>query len=441
MASGNSSELYTSELGEENMDLKVNIEKTGIEKDRIKAYSSEVDSILGKLWSDKEPFTGWVKLPMKTDREELERILNCASVIQDECRELIVIGVGGSYLGARAAIHALVGFDRVRGTNMPSYAYPEVKFAGKSLSAAYLREFVEDIKKKEVAVCMISKSGTTVDPNVAFSIIKEALAEKYGEEAAARRIFVITDKGENPLRKEAEEKGYTIFDIPENVGGRYSVLSPVGLFPMAVAGIDVKAMLSGAEVMAVSPSWDIDAADYAVARYELMKSGKSMEIFEYYEPALEFFGEWLKQLFAESEGKQGKGLYPDTLQFSADLHSVGQFLQEGKQIFFETVLNIEKLWDDMTVPGSADPLIAGKSMNAINKATMEGVMAAHEAIGIPMVKIDIPELDAFYFGQLIYFFETTCAVSSYLMGVNPFDQPGVEKYKTEMKKNLEHITK
>lgn len=423
------------------MDLKVSIDKTGIEKDTIKAYSKDVDGILGKLWSDKEPYTGWVKLPMKVNHEEIEKILNIAAILQDEIRELIVLGVGGSYLGARAAIHALVGFDEVRGTHVPSFVYPEVKFAGKNFSAANLKEYVEDIKKKEVAVCMISKSGTTVDPNVAFEILRQAMLEKYGEEGTKKRLFVITDKGENALRTEAEKKGYTLLDIPENIGGRYSVLSPVGLFPMAVAGVDIKAMLEGAEAMAVSPRWDIDAADYAVARYELMKSGKSMEIFEYYEPALEYFGEWLKQLFAESEGKQGMGLYPDTLQFSADLHSVGQFLQEGNQIFFETILNIEKPWADLVVPETAHPLIAGKSMNEINKATMEGVMNAHEAIGIPMVKIDIPELDAFHFGQLVYFFETTCAITAYLMGVNPFDQPGVEKYKAEMKKNLENIGK
>ena len=417
------------------MELKINLERTGIKAETFKAYAPQIDSILGKLWSDKEDMTGWVKLPMKVNHDEMERILNTAVTVQEMCEEFIVLGVGGSYLGARAAIQAVVGPDEVRGTNVPSFTYPKVRFAGQNLSATYLREVLETVRTKETCICVISKSGDTLEPNIAFEILREAIEAKY-KEKAHERIFVITDKEQGSLRAEAIEKGYTTFDVPANIGGRYSVLTAVGLLPMAVAGVDIRAMLAGAEACAVSPKWDIDAGYYATFRYEMLKAGKSMEMFEYYEPHLEFFGEWIKQLFAESEGKNGSGLYPDTLQFSADLHSIGQYLQEGKQMFFETVLNVERPHDDLFVPDCKNPLISGKSMNEINKAAMEGVMNAHEKAGIPIVKIDIPEVDSYYMGQLFYFFETSCAISAYMMEANPFDQPGVEAYKSEMKKLL-----
>lgn len=421
------------------MDLKIDITKTGVSKEDIAGYAEDIEQAMEKLWSGKEDMTGWVNLPMKIDREEVERILNTAMIIQEQCRELIVIGIGGSYLGTRAAVQALVGFDEVYGTGIPSSHYPTVKFAGNTMSAVYLRKLLEDIRTKEVSLCVISKSGTTTEPSIAFGVLKEALINKYGKEAASKRIYAITDASKGILREEAEKEGYESFVVPDDIGGRYSVLTPVGLLPMAVAGIDIKAMLAGAEAMATSPSWDFDATDYAAARYALLQSGKDIEIFEYYEPQLEFFAEWLKQLFGESEGKNGKGLYPDSLRFSSDLHSMGQFLQEGHQIFFETVLNVEKPSRDIIISESAGELLAGKSMNQVNKAAMEGVIAAHEAVGIPVVKIDIPELNAFYFGQMIYFFETTCAITAYLMGVNPFNQPGVEQYKAEMKRRLTEL--
>lgn len=417
------------------MDLKINLDRTGIKSEEFKAYASQIDSILGKLWSDKEGMTGWVQLPMKPNHEEMERILNTAIEVQEMCEEFIVLGVGGSYLGARAAIQAVVGPDEVRGTNVPSFTYPKVRFAGQNLSATYLREVLETVRTKETCICVISKSGDTLEPNIAFEILREAIEAKY-KEKAAERIFVITDNEKGALRAEATEKGYTTFDVPANIGGRFSVLTAVGLLPMAVAGVDIRAMLAGAESCAVSPKWDIDAGFYAAFRHEMLKVEKSMEMFEYYEPHLEFFGEWIKQLFAESEGKHGSGLYPDTLQFSADLHSIGQYLQEGKQMFFETVLNVVRPHDDLFVPDCKNPLISGKSLNEINKAAMEGVMNAHEKAGIPIVKIDIPEVDSYYMGQLFYFFETTCAISAYLMDVNPFDQPGVEAYKAEMRELL-----
>lgn len=418
------------------MDLKIDISRTGITEEQIKKNSEDVDKALEKLWSGREEFTGWVKLPMEQDKDSLERILNTAVIIQEQCQELIVIGIGGSYLGTRAAVHALVGFDEVYGTGMPSGRYPKIKFAGNNISGTYHRELLEDIRTKEVSLCVISKSGTTTEPSIAFAVLKDALIKRYGKEKAAKRIYAITDAEKGVLRKEAEAEGYVTFPVPDDIGGRYSVLTAVGLLPMAVAGIDIKAMLAGAEAMATSTAWDFDAADYAVARYQLMQAGKSVEIFEYYEPQLQYFAEWLKQLFGESEGKEGKGLFPASLQFSADLHSMGQFLQEGSQIFFETILNVAEPAADIVVPESAGPLLAGKSMNQVNQAAVEGVIVAHEAAGIPIVKIDIPKLDAFYFGQMIYFFETTCGITAYMMGVNPFDQPGVESYKAEMRKKL-----
>lgn len=421
------------------MDLKIDITKTGISKEEIAGYAEDIELAMEKLWSGKEEMTGWVNLPMKIDKEEVERILNTAMVIQEQCRELIVIGIGGSYLGTRAAVQALVGFDEVYGTGIPSGHYPAVKFAGNTMSAVYLKKLLEDIRTKEVSLCVISKSGTTTEPSIAFTVLKEALIKKYGKEEAYKRIYAITDVSKGVLREEAEREGYQSFAVPDDVCGRYSILTPVGLLPMAVAGIDIKAMLAGAEAMATSPNWDFDSADYAAVRYALLQAGKNIEIFEYYEPQLEFFAEWLKQLFGESEGKDGKGLYPDSLRFSSDLHSMGQFLQEGHQIFFETVINVEKPSRDIIIPASAGELLAGKSINQVNKAAMEGVIAAHEAVGIPVVKIDIPELNAFYFGQMIYFFETTCAITAYLMGVNPFNQPGVEQYKAEMKRRLTEL--
>ncbi|QHI72040.1 glucose-6-phosphate isomerase [Aminipila terrae] len=421
------------------MDLGIDVSKAGISMEEIKQCSKDIEKVMEKLWSGKEEMTGWVKLPLQIDQEQLGKILDAAIVIQDQCEELIVIGIGGSYLGTRAAVNALVGYDEIYDTGVPADRYPSVKFAGNTMSAVYLDKLLEDIRKKEVCLCIISKSGNTIEPSIAFAVLKEELIKKYGKEKASKRIYAITDANTGVLREEADREGYVSFNVPDDIGGRYSVLTPVGLLPMAAAGIDIRAMLAGAEAMAVSPAWDLDAVNYATARFALLQSGKELEIFEYYEPQLEFFAEWLKQLFGESEGKEGKGLYPDSLRFSSDLHSMGQFLQEGRQIFFETVLNIEKPSRDLIVPESAGDLVAGKSLSQINKAAMEGVISAHSAAGIPVIRIDIPELNAFNFGQMIYFFETTCAITSYLMGVNPFNQPGVEQYKEEMKKKLSQI--
>lgn len=414
------------------MDIKIDLLRSNISDTQITNQKVGVDHALEKLWSGKEDFTGWVKLPLQYDRDELERILHTADKIQEQCKLFIVIGIGGSYLGTRAVVHALAE-HAVSGC-------PEVRFAGNNISGTYHAALIDEMALKDTCICVISKSGTTTESSIAFAVLKEELIKKYGAEVANKRIYAVTDGEKGVLREEAEAEGYETFVVPNDVGGRYSVLTAVGLLPIAVAGIDVTELLKGAETVATAPEWDFHAGDYAVTRYELLKAGKYIEVFEYYEPQLIYLAEWLKQLFGESEGKDGKGLFPASLQFSTDLHSMGQFLQEGNQIFFETILNVIHPDQDIIVPDSAGKLLAGKSMNQVNQAAMRGVMAAHEAVGIPMIKIDIPELTPYYFGQIIYFFETTCAITAYLMGVNPFNQPGVEQYKEEMKKILSNQT-
>ncbi|MDF2657047.1 MAG: glucose-6-phosphate isomerase [Bacillota bacterium] len=408
--------------------IKLDLSRSLVEAQELQTAAPGLLEAKTKLWSENEPFTGWVKLPFQYDRAELDAVLAAAEQIRKQCDILIVIGIGGSYLGAQAAISALTTGKETG---------PEVCFAGQNLSGTYHKELLERIKDKELCLCVISKSGTTTESSVAFSILKDELYRKYGREEANRRIYAITDARKGILREETTREGYVSFVVPDNVGGRYSVLTAVGLLPIAVAGIDVKEMLTGAESAAALEKEDHGpAAQLAAARMALLKRGKAIEVYEYYEPRLFFFGEWLKQLFGESEGKDGKGIFPAALQFSTDLHSMGQFLQDGNQIFFETVLNVLKPAEDILVPESAGELLAGKSMNEINQAAVEGVIAAHEAVGVPIIKLEIPELTPYYFGQLVYFFETACAVSGYLNGVNPFDQPGVESYKAEMRKVL-----
>ncbi len=406
--------------------LKLDLSRSLVEPQTISACKAELEDAKNRLWSGKEPFTGWVNLPFAYDRKELSDILSAAEQIRKQCEVLIVIGIGGSYLGAQAAISAL-----------RKETAPEIYFAGQNLSGTYHKELLDKIKGKELCLCVISKSGTTTESSVAFSILKDELYRKYGREEAAKRIYAITDAEKGILREETTREGYVSFVVPDDIGGRYSVLTAVGLLPIAVAGVDVNAMLQGAEAEAeTAKEAGADAASLAAARIALYNRGKAIEVFEYYEPKLQFFAEWLKQLFGESEGKDGKGIFPAALQFSTDLHSMGQFLQDGNQIFFETVLNVLDPPDDLIVPESAGELLAGRSMNAINQAAVEGVITAHQATGVPIIKLDIPALTPHYFGQLVYFFEMTCALSGYLNDVNPFDQPGVESYKTEMRKVL-----
>lgn len=405
------------------MDLRVDISRSGLTSEEINAKKDAVDAALERLWSGKEDFTGWVKLPLEYDKNEVERILNVSDIIRQQCGLMIVIGIGGSYLGAKAAIDAL--------EKEPDA--PQVKFAGINLSAVYHAQLLREMELQDVCLCVISKSGTTVETTATFNIFKKALIEKYGKEEAVKRIYAITDEKHGALREETEAEGYTSFVIPSDIGGRYSVLTPVGLLPIAVAGVDIRGLLQGAETMASSPEWDFDASAYAVARFLLLQKGKAVEAIQHYEPGLKYFVEWIKQLFGESEGKDGTGLFPAGLELTADLHSMGQFLQQGSQIFFETVLNVKNSPVDLTIP--AGPL-EGKTLNQLNRAAVRGVIEAHSSAGVPIIRIDIPQLNAFYYGQLIYFFETSCAITAMLMGVNPFDQPGVEAYKKEMKKEI-----
>lgn len=408
--------------------LKLDLSRSLLGPQTITASQAELENAKNKLWSGKEPFTGWVNLPFDYDKKELKEILAAAEKIRKQCDVLIVIGIGGSYLGAQAAVSAL---------RTEKESVPEIYFAGQNLSGTYHKELLEKIKGKGLCLCVISKSGTTTESSVAFSILKDELYKRYGKEEAAKRIYAITDGEKGILREETSREGYVSFVVPDDIGGRYSILTAVGLLPIAAAGIDIEAMLKGAESAAeASKKEKADASLLAATRVSLLNSGKTIEVFEYYEPRLQFFAEWLKQLFGESEGKDGKGIFPAALQFSTDLHSMGQFLQDGNQIFFETVLNVLNPPGDLIVPESAGELLAGKSMNAINQAAVEGVIAAHEATGVPIIKLDIPELTPHCFGQLVYFFETACALSGYLNGVNPFDQPGVESYKKEMRKAL-----
>ncbi len=410
------------------MDIRVDVRKCRIPEEALKEGRARADGVLERLWSGEEEFTGWVRLPMEFDRDELERILRTAERIREQCRLLVVIGIGGSYLGTRAVLHALAG------RSVPGC--PEIRYAGHHLSGTAHAELLEEMEEKDTCLCVISKSGTTTESSIAFGILKDAMIRKYGPEAASARIYAVTDREKGILRQEVREEGYAAFDVPENIGGRYSVLTAVGLLPLAAAGVDIRELLRGAEAMAGDPLWDDEAVDYGVARYQLMNAGKAVEVFEYYEPQLRYLAEWLKQLFGESEGKEGKGLFPASLQLTSDLHSMGQFLQEGSPIVFETVLNVLRPDADLEIPPSAGALLAGKTMNQVNRIAVEAVIAAHEAAGVPVIRIDIPQLTAYYLGQLIYFFETTCAITAGLMGVNAFDQPGVEAYKAEMRRLL-----
>lgn len=369
-------------------------------------------------------FTGWVRLPEETGDELLEDIRSAAEAIRKQCTLFIVIGIGGSFLGAKAMIDALGGSRE---------GWPEVAFAGFHMSAAYHRRLLRRMEKEQVCLCVISKSGRTVEPFLAYAIFKEKLMEMYGEEEAWRRITVITDAKRGELRPEAEAKGLRSYVIADDIGGRYSVLSPVGLLPIAVAGHDVRRMISGAKEMAQdAESWENGLLQYAATRCALQKSGRQVEAFEFFEADLSYFGQWLVQLFGESEGKGGKGAFPTCLWFSRDLHSMGQFLQQGSPIFYETVISVSHRAEDLRISEKTGGSFAGKTLEQINTCAEQGVIAAHRKADVPVLTVGVDRLDEASLGGMIYFFEMSAAVSGYLLGVNPFDQPGVEAYKSEM---------
>ncbi len=381
-------------------------------------------------------FTGWVTLPEDYDKNEFARIKNAAKKIREQSDVLVVIGIGGSYLGARAAIEFLKGqfynsFD-------PSL---KILFAGNSISGSYLSDILKLCENKRVSVNIISKSGTTTEPAIAFRIFREMLEKQYGEKGAAERIFCTTDKSKGTLKKLADEKGYECFVVPDNVGGRYSVLTAVGLLPIAAAGCDIDALMKGAKDAKV----DYSSADYesnpclkyAAVRNLLYRGGKSVEMLVSYEPKFAMMAEWFKQLFGESEGKENKGIFPASVTFSTDLHSMGQFIQEGSRIMFETVVQIKNAGEDIVIKEDSDNgdglnFLAGKDMSYVNEKAFEGTVLAHTDGEVPNLVITVDKADEENLGRLIYFFERACAVSGYMLGVNPFNQPGVEAYKKNM---------
>lgn len=382
-------------------------------------------------------FLGWVSLPADYDREEFSRIKAAAAKIRSDSDILIVIGIGGSYLGARAAIEFLKGpyYNSLRD------GAPEIYFAGNSISGAYLSDIMELCRGKRVSVNIISKSGTTTEPAVAFRVLRRYLEEQYGEKGAAERIYCTTDKSKGTLKKLADEKGYECFVVPDDVGGRYSVLTAVGLLPIAAAGADIDRLMQGAakamEIYNEPDMYKNGCYIYAALRNALYRKGKSVELLVSYEPRFTMMAEWFKQLFGESEGKDGKGLFPASVTFSTDLHSMGQFIQDGSRIMFETVVAFGESDKDITIKAEADDgdglnFLAGRTMSYVNSKAFEGTVLAHTDGGVPNFVITVDRPDEENLGELIYFFEKACAVSGYLLGVNPFDQPGVESYKKNM---------
>ena len=380
-------------------------------------------------------FTGWVRLPEEYDKEEFARIQAAAKKIRSDSQVLVVIGIGGSYLGARAVIELLGSADHKLSPNKP-----EIFFAGNGLSTDAMGDLIDYLADKDWSINIISKSGTTTEPAVAFRVFKGLLEEKYGKEAARKRIYATTDAHKGALKGLADAEGYEEFVVPDAVGGRYSVLTAVGLLPIAVAGVDIEALMAGAaEAMDIlaKPGADNIAWQYAAARNALYDAGKSVELLVGYEPAFRFFAEWWKQLYCESEGKDGKGLLPASVEFTADLHSMGQYIQEGQRILLETVVKFSRSRRTITIPNDPDNVdglnfLTGKSLQFVAEQAMRGTLLAHMDGGVPNLVVEADARDERTVGQLIYFFEYACGLSGYLLGVNPFDQPGVEAYKKNM---------
>ncbi len=399
----------------------------------VKAAHEMIENKSG-LGSD---FLGWVDLPVNYDKEEFARIKKAAEKIKSDSKVLVVIGIGGSYLGARAAIELL------KSTLYNSLAKdtPQIYFAGNSISPTYLNEIIEIVKDKDFSVNIISKSGTTTEPALAFRVFRELLEERYGKEGAKSRIYATTDKARGTLKELSDKEGYETFVIPDDVGGRFSVLTAVGLLPIACAGCDIDALMNGAAQarsdFAVCDIEKNDCYKYAALRNILYNKGYKCEMLIAYENSFVMMCEWFKQLFGESEGKDGKGLFPSAATFSTDLHSLGQFIQDGSKILFETVVSVEKPQKDFFVKDDPDNLdglnfLSNQNMSVVNRKAFEGTILAHTEGGVPNMVLEIPEIDETQLGYLIYFFEKACAVSGYILGVNPFNQPGVESYKKNM---------
>lgn len=423
--------------------ITIDYSKTGVMPHEVKYFKEQI-AVAHKMLHEKtgagNDFLGWIDLPVDYDKDEFARIQRAAEKIQGDSDVLIVIGIGGSYLGARACIDAL-SHTFYNALSKEQRKTPEIYYVGNNISGTYLKDLLDVCEGKEVSVNVISKSGTTTEPALAFRVFKQFMEEKYGKEEAKKRIFATTDKARGALLTLAREEGYETFTIPDDVGGRFSVLTAVGLLPIAAAGINIEELMQGAaDARAEYSNENVEenaCYQYAAVRNALLRKGKTTEIIVNYEPCLQYFGEWWKQLYGESEGKDGKGLYPSSVNFSTDLHSLGQYIQDGQRILFETVINVENARKDVELKEEASDLdglnyLAGKTMDFVNKQAFQGTILAHVDGGVPNVVINLPSINAYHMGQLIYFFEKACGISGYLLGVNPFDQPGVEEYKKNM---------
>ncbi len=424
--------------------LKLNIEKAFdfVSKEKIFACKSEIEEY-NKALHDKtgkgNDFVGWVDLPASITDSDLKDLETTAEKIKSNSEILVVVGIGGSYLGARAVIDALShSFSSMQAENKN----PLVLFAGQNIGEDYMFELLETLKDKSYSVCVISKSGTTTEPAIAFRILKQDLEQRYGSEEAHQRIVAITDKSRGALRQLANERNLKTYIIPDDVGGRYSVFTPVGLLPIAVAGFDIRNFIAGAVAMQEQTNTNVPfeenpAAIYAATRNALYQQKKTIEILVNFNPKLHYIAEWWKQLYGESEGKEGVGIFPASVDFTTDLHSMGQYIQEGIRNIFETVISVQKTKHQLQIPdddANLDKLnyLAGKRIDQVNKMAELGTAIAHVDGGVPNLKIALPELNEYYLGQLLYFFEKACGLSGYVLGINPFDQPGVEAYKTNM---------
>jgi glucose-6-phosphate isomerase len=385
-------------------------------------------------------YLGWVDLPVDYDKEEFSRIQKSAEKIKDDSDILLVIGIGGSYLGARAAIEML-NHSFYNALPKEKRSTPQVLFLGQNISSTYMRDLMDLLEGKDFSINVISKSGTTTEPAIAFRIFRKMLEEKYGVEEARKRIYATTDKSKGALKTLANDEGYETFVVPDDVGGRYSVLTAVGLLPIAVSGVEIEQMMKGAaearEDFSKSELTENPAYQYAAVRNVLYNKGKTIEMLINYEPGLQYFSEWWKQLFGESEGKDQKGIFPSSANFSTDLHSLGQYVQEGRRDLFETVIKVQEPRHELKIEKAESDLdglnyLAGETVDFVNNKAFEGTLLAHTDGGVPNLIVEIPAMDAYTFGYLVYFFEKACAMSGYLLGVNPFDQPGVEAYKVNM---------
>ena len=413
-----------------------------VSKETIYGFEAEIGNHLSALYNktgDGSDFLGWLELPGSIPESQIDDLESTAAAMRDKLDAVVVIGIGGSYLGAKAIISALShNFE----SHLRKKEGPDVFFAGQNIGEDYMAELLEVLEGKNYGLIVISKSGTTTEPALAFRILKEHLSAKVGVDEAASRIIAITDKSEGALRKLADQSGYKTFVIPDDTGGRYSVLTPVGLLPIAVAGYDIREFINGAKALQDQTGLDIPfgenpSAIYAATRNALYRAGKNTEILANFDPKLVFLSEWWKQLYGESEGKEHKGIFPASVNFTADLHSMGQYIQEGERNLFEVIISIAGTARKITVPEDKENLdqlnyLAGKRIDEVNKMAELGTALAHVDGGVPNIRIEIPSINEYHLGELVYFFEKACGISGYLLGVNPFNQPGVEAYKKNM---------